>query len=201
MHRKCPKIGVLGDFRGENCNIYLSKPQKALPGPKTRVLTYYSPKSLHAFDYGPDLKRPKNGVRRPSWIFNFCDFSSYGTFCDQHWSLRVKFDNDRTNGSKVIGILVLHRKCIESAPKLGFWGILGVKTVIFIFLTPKRHLLGPKHAFWRITRSNRSTRLPRARSWEKKRHARPWFGQISPPPGDAIFHPIITKFGTFINLL
>ena len=56
---KVPKIGVLGDFRGENCNIYLSKPQKALPGPKTRVLTYYSPKSVYAFDYDPDLKRPK----------------------------------------------------------------------------------------------------------------------------------------------
>mgnify|MGYP003471465568 CR=1 FL=1 len=28
---KCPKIGVLGDFRGENCNIYLSKPQNAPP--------------------------------------------------------------------------------------------------------------------------------------------------------------------------
>ena len=127
MHRKCPKNWDFGDFRAENCNIYLSKPQKALPGPKTRVLTYYSPKSLHAFDYGPDLKRPKNGVRRPSWIFNFYNFSSYGTFCDQHWSLHVKFDNDRTYGSKVISIFVFHRKCIESALKLGFWGILGVK--------------------------------------------------------------------------
>ena len=25
---KVPKIGVLGDFRGENCNIYLSNPQR-----------------------------------------------------------------------------------------------------------------------------------------------------------------------------
>ena len=52
-------MGVLGDFRGENCNIYLSKPQEALPGPKTRVLTYYSHKSVYALDYGPDLKMPK----------------------------------------------------------------------------------------------------------------------------------------------
>ena len=35
---KVPKIGVFGDFRGENCNIYLSNPKKASPGPKTRVL-------------------------------------------------------------------------------------------------------------------------------------------------------------------
>jgi hypothetical protein len=50
----------LGGFLGgENCNMYLSKPKSALPWPKTRVLTYYSPKSLHAFDYGPDLNRPK----------------------------------------------------------------------------------------------------------------------------------------------
>ena len=47
---KCPKIGVFGDFRGENCNNYLSSPQKAPPWPKTRVLRYYSPKSVYAFD-------------------------------------------------------------------------------------------------------------------------------------------------------
>jgi hypothetical protein len=36
---------------------------------------------------------------------------------------------------------------IENGPKLGLGGILGVKTVIFIFLDPKRHIMGPKHAF------------------------------------------------------
>ena len=45
-----PKIGVLGDFRGENWNMYLSEPQKAPPCAKTRVLTYYSPKSVHNCD-------------------------------------------------------------------------------------------------------------------------------------------------------
>ena len=50
MHGKCPKIGVLVDIMGENCNIYLSRPQKAPPWPKTRVLMYYSPKSVDAFD-------------------------------------------------------------------------------------------------------------------------------------------------------
>jgi len=43
--------------------------------------------------------------------------------------------------------------------KLGFWGILGVKTIRFIFLNPQRHILGLKHAFWRITRPNPSTCL------------------------------------------
>ena len=50
MHWKCPKIRVLGDFRGENCNLYLSEPQKAPPCVKTRVLTYYAPKSVHNCD-------------------------------------------------------------------------------------------------------------------------------------------------------
>ena len=47
---KVPKIGVLGDFRGENRNIYLSNPRKAPPWPKTRVLRYYSSKSVYGFD-------------------------------------------------------------------------------------------------------------------------------------------------------
>ena len=45
-----PKIGVLGDFRGQNWNMYLSEPQKAPPCAQTRVLTYYSPKSVHNCD-------------------------------------------------------------------------------------------------------------------------------------------------------
>ena len=58
---------------------------------------------------------------------------------------------------EVIKIFVFHRKRIESTKKLGFWGILVVKTEISIFVNPKRHILASKHAFWRITRPNRST--------------------------------------------
>ena len=50
MHWKCPKIRVFGDFRGENFNLFFSEPQKAPPCVKTRVLTYYSPKSVHNCD-------------------------------------------------------------------------------------------------------------------------------------------------------
>ena len=53
--------------------------------------------------------------------------------------------------------------------KLGFLGILGVKTEICIFLNPKRHLLTPKHAFWHITRPNRSTGLTCGGVQEAKR--------------------------------
>ena len=42
-----PKIGVFGDFGGQNWNLYLCKPQKAPPRVQTRVLTYYTPKSVH----------------------------------------------------------------------------------------------------------------------------------------------------------
>ena len=45
-----PKIRVLGDFRGENWNMYLSEPKKAPPYAETRVLTYYSSKSVHNCD-------------------------------------------------------------------------------------------------------------------------------------------------------
>ena len=71
--------------------------------------------------------------------------------------LHVKFGSDRTYGSKVIDIFLSHRKCITGTPKLGFLGILGVKTLNFIFIDPKRHYLAQKHVFWRIPRENRSS--------------------------------------------
>ena len=67
----------------------------------------------------------------------------------------IKFGPDRINGSKVIKILLSHRKCIMGTPKLGFWGVLGVKTEKNIFLYPKRHYLIRKHVFWCIARENR----------------------------------------------
>ena len=45
-----PKIGVFGDFRGQNWNLYLSEPNRAPHSAKTRVLTYYAPKSVHICD-------------------------------------------------------------------------------------------------------------------------------------------------------
>ena len=60
-------------------------------------------------------------------------------------SIPIKFDDDRTDGSKVISIFVFHRKCIESV--LEFWGILGVKTVIVIFINSERHFLAQNTRF------------------------------------------------------
>ena len=55
-----PKIGVFVDFRGQNWNLYLSEPQKAPPCAKTRVLTYYSPKSVHICDvWSVSMKKPE----------------------------------------------------------------------------------------------------------------------------------------------
>ena len=56
-----PKIGVFGDFRGENGNMYLSESQKAPPYAETRVLTYYSPKSVHNCDL---WEFPRNKKKR-----------------------------------------------------------------------------------------------------------------------------------------
>jgi len=50
-------------------------------------------------------------------------------------------------------------------PKNCVLAILRVKTEIFIFLNHTRHLLVPKHAFWRIARLKRSTGLTRAILW------------------------------------
>ena len=110
---------------------------------------------------------------RPAAILDFqlFWFSAHGTHDGQYLTLHIKFDEDRTYVSKVINICLFQRKCIEIAQKLGFWGILGVKTIKFIFLNPQRHILGPKHAFWRITRPNRSTRLIMARCRAAKKMA------------------------------
>jgi len=71
MHRKCPKIGVFGDFWGENWKIYLSRPQKAPPCAKPRVLTYHSPKSAHRFDLGaiPRIKKKTKKKSRKACIW------------------------------------------------------------------------------------------------------------------------------------
>ena len=55
--------------------------------------------------------------------------------------MRAKFRNDLTHGSKVISFFVFHRKCIESVQQFGVLAILGVKTEISIFLTPKGNSL------------------------------------------------------------
>ena len=39
-----------GGFNGENCNSNFLYIPKGTSWPKTRVLTYYSPKSVYAFD-------------------------------------------------------------------------------------------------------------------------------------------------------
>jgi hypothetical protein len=41
-------------------------------------------KSVNAIDYGTIPSGEKNGVWRPSWIFNFFEFSSYGTYGGQY---------------------------------------------------------------------------------------------------------------------
>ena len=58
-----PKIGVFGDFGGQNWNLYLCEPQKAPPCAKTRVLTYYSPKSVNNCDLS-DFSRKKTKKKR-----------------------------------------------------------------------------------------------------------------------------------------
>ena len=42
-----PKMAFLGIWGGENWTLYLCEPQKAPTRVQTRVLTYYTPKSVH----------------------------------------------------------------------------------------------------------------------------------------------------------
>ena len=163
MHWKCPKIGFFDDFGGENWNVYLSRPQGAPPWTKTRVLTYHSPKSVHGFDQGAMPRNTKNnGVGDHLGFSTFLIFEHRALFGVR---LRLCMPNFVMIGltvRKLLTVLVFHTKCIESAQNLGF-GYFGGENLKFRFLDPKRHLLGPKHAFWRITRQNRSTDLTRAR--------------------------------------
>ena len=135
-------------FRGENLKIYLSEPQRAPPCAKTCVLTYCSSKSVAGFVQGAIARNTKNyGVGGHLGFSNFCSF--------EHTALlgvgvRLCMPNFIMIGltvQKLLAFFVFHRKCIESAQKLGFLAILGAKTEIFIFLSPKGHLLVPKHAF------------------------------------------------------
>ena len=81
----------------------------------------------------------------------------------------IKFGSDRFNGSKV-KIFLSHRKCITGTPKLGFCGILGVKTEKFVFINPKRHYLIRKHVFWCIARENRFSGASCTRVEEPKKN-------------------------------
>ena len=71
--------------------------------------------------------------------------------------LFIKFGPDRINGSKVIEIFRSRIKCITGTPKLGFLGVLGVKTSNFNIRNPKMSYLIRKHVFWCISRENRSS--------------------------------------------
>jgi hypothetical protein len=70
---KVPKDWGFGDFRGENWNIYLSKPQKAPTCAKPRVLTYHSPKSAHWFDQGAIPRNQKTMASAAILDFQFFD--------------------------------------------------------------------------------------------------------------------------------
>ena len=112
----------------------------------------------------------------------------------------VKFGCSTISGWKVIKIFVFHRKCIGSAPKLGFLGILGVKTEICIFLNPKRHLLASKHAFWRITRPNRFKTVTCGGFQEKKtKRKRTSKTTMEGCAGEVVYEPIPMKFGTIVD--
>ena len=69
----------------------------------------------------------QDGGRRPSCFANFT-ISGYGLVAGLEAMLCIKFGRDRINGSKVIAIFLSHRKCITGTPKMGFFGVLGVKT-------------------------------------------------------------------------
>jgi len=69
---------------------------------------------------------------------------------------------------------------------LGSSWILGVKTDNCIFRNPQGHILTPKHAFWCITRPNRSTG---------------WVWPVSVVfgcAGKVVCEPISTKFGSLV---
>ena len=65
MHYGYPKIGVFGDFRGENILFCHSNPQKALPCAETRLLTYSARKSVRRSGLYPCWRTQKKVRKNP----------------------------------------------------------------------------------------------------------------------------------------
>jgi hypothetical protein len=86
---KVPQNWGFGDFGGENWNIYLSKPQKAPPWAKPRVLTYHSPKSAHAFDLGAIPRKKKQ--KRKKKARKACIWRNFSIA----WRRHRRFDPDQ----------------------------------------------------------------------------------------------------------
>ena len=146
--------------------MFLKPHIKAPPCAKTRVLTYCSSKKrstglTKALSRGTQKMATAAILDFPFLFLSTLHF--WGSALDSVWQISWWSDS-RFKRYYPGSIFVFHRKCIESAHKFGVLAILGVKTEIFIFLNPKRQLHVPKHAFWRITRRNRSTGLTRALS-------------------------------------
>jgi hypothetical protein len=86
-------------------------------------------------------------------------------------------------------------------PKIGVFGPLrGENFKVKLFNPQKAHVYTiPRHLshFGRESvHAFDQDAFPR----NKKKHARPWFRDISSPPGEAPADPIRTKFGTFVRL-
>ena len=201
MHWKCPKIGVLGDFGGENWNIYLSRPQKGPHWAKPRVLTYHTPKSTHGFDLGAIQRNTKNNVvggHLGFSIFWFCEYTAL--FGIGHRLYMPNFIMIWLTVQKLLEFLFSIWNALK-VPQNGVFGDFRGENWNIYLSKPQKAPPGAKPRVLTY-HSPKSTHgfdrgaIPRI----KKRHARRAFGEISPPPGDAIVDPIRTKFGNFIGL-
>jgi len=104
------------------------------------------------------ISKFQNGVGRHLGFWNSSFWHSSVVERQQAIKL-VKFDYSAISGWKVITIFVSHRKCIGGTKN---WGVLEDfmgENWKFYLSEPQRHLLTPKHVFWRITHPNRSTGL------------------------------------------
>ena len=138
MHWKCPKIGVFGDFGGESWNFYLSKPQKAPPCVKTRVLTYHSPKSAHGFDQGAIQRNSKIMSSAAILGFQFLIFEHTALFGVGHRLCMSNFIMIWLTVQKLLAFLFFHRKCIESVQKLGGFGDFGGENLNIYLSRPQK---------------------------------------------------------------
>ena len=166
MHWNAHKFVFFAILWDENWNIYLSEPHKAFPCAKTRVLTYCSSKTVHGI-----TKALSRGTQKIcvggylGFLFFIFMFEHTALLGVRHRLCVTNFVMIWLTVQKLLAFLLSIGNALK-VPKNSFVAILGAKTEIFrpIFLNHKGQLLLPKHAFWRITRQNRSTGLTRALS-------------------------------------
>ena len=138
MRWKCPKFGFLAILRWKLKYLSFRTPKGTSLWQNTCLDVSLAKIGPRVWPGRVPVEHKNNGVGGHLGFSTFLIFEHRALLGVR---LRLCLPNFVTIGltvQKLLTFLVFHRKCIESAPKLGFLAILGVKTEIFIFLNPQK---------------------------------------------------------------